>query len=170
MKTTSDASIVNFLLLTHFAHYSIVNIVEFEQINAVWDWETVVSDNKFVFSNSEKYIVLWAGGICFHLYSPNIRLQKNKFLWQHSKKISRTLESVKNFPFWFYWTLPWYFRILLSLITLRKNPKCIYYHCEQFMSYSQVFIWEIKTIFGHQKKYHFCFFSCLLKRNLCRSS
>ena len=69
-----------------------VNIVEFEQINACWASGTVVSDNKFVFSNCEKYIVLWAGKICwaiwFHLYSPNIRLEKDEFSRQHFKKIS----------------------------------------------------------------------------------
>ena len=44
--------------------------------------EKLVSDNKLVFSNCEKYIVLWAGKICwvtcFHHYSPKIRLQKGK--------------------------------------------------------------------------------------------
>ena len=43
----------------------------------------VVSDNIFVFSNCDKYIVLWAEkicwAICFHRYSPNIRLKKDKF-------------------------------------------------------------------------------------------
>ena len=44
----------------------------------------VISDNKFVFSNYEKYIVdLWTGKIrwatCFHSYSPNIMLRKDKF-------------------------------------------------------------------------------------------
>ena len=33
--------------------------------------------------------ICWA--ICFHLYSPNIRFLKDKFSWQHSKKVSRTL-------------------------------------------------------------------------------
>ena len=55
----------------------------------------VVPDNKFVFICFEKYIVLSAGKICwaigFHLYSLNIRLQKDKFSRQHFKKISRTL-------------------------------------------------------------------------------
>ena len=57
--------------------------------------EKLVSDNKHVFSNCEKYIVLWAGKICwvtcFHLYSPNIRLQKEKNSRQHFQKVSRTL-------------------------------------------------------------------------------
>ena len=30
-------------------------------------WETLVSDNKFVFINCGKYIVLWAGKICWAL-------------------------------------------------------------------------------------------------------
>ena len=57
----------------------------------------VVSD-KFVFSCFEKYIVLLAGKICwaigFHLYSLNIRLQKDKFSRHHFKKISRTLLNI----------------------------------------------------------------------------
>ena len=32
-------------------------IAEFEQINGGWAWETIVLDNNFVFSNSEKYIL-----------------------------------------------------------------------------------------------------------------
>ena len=63
-RSTSDASIVNFEYISHFT----VNIAEFEQINnAGWTWEIVVSDNKFVFSNCEKYTVLWARW--FHIYS-----------------------------------------------------------------------------------------------------
>ena len=57
----------------------------------------VVADNKFVFSCFEKYFVLWVGKICwaigFHLYSLNIRLQKDKFSRQHFKKISQTLPN-----------------------------------------------------------------------------
>ena len=49
----------------------------------------VVSDNKFVFSCFEKYILPWARKICwvigFHLYSPNIRLTDDKFSRQHFK-------------------------------------------------------------------------------------
>ena len=45
---------------THFAHYSTVSIAEFEQVNAACAWETAVSDNKFVFSNCEKYFIQWA--------------------------------------------------------------------------------------------------------------
>ena len=37
--------------------------VELEQINAGWAWEIIASDNKFAFSNYEKYIVLWAAEI-----------------------------------------------------------------------------------------------------------
>ena len=90
------------LLLTWnmFALYSTVDIAKFEQINGVWAWEMVVSDNKFVLSCLEKYVVLWAGKICwaidFHLYSPNISLQKDKFSQQHFKKISRTLINMLN--------------------------------------------------------------------------
>ena len=49
------------LTLNYSAFYSTVNIAEFEQRNVCSAWEKVVSDNKFVFSNCEKYIVLWAG-------------------------------------------------------------------------------------------------------------
>ena len=51
-----------FLLLTlsNFAIYSTV-IVEFEQLSS----ETLVSENKFVFSNWKKHIVLSAGEILF---------------------------------------------------------------------------------------------------------
>ena len=49
-----------------------------------------------VFSNWEKYIVLWAGktylAICFHSCP---RLQKDKFSQWHFKKISRTLAGNK---------------------------------------------------------------------------
>ena len=48
-----------------------------------WTWETIVSCNKFLFSNCGKYIVLWTENICqatcFHPYSPNISLQKDTF-------------------------------------------------------------------------------------------
>ena len=47
------------------------------------------------YSNCEKYIVLWVGktcwAICFHIYSPNIRLQNEKFSGQCFKKISQAL-------------------------------------------------------------------------------
>ena len=66
-------------------------------------WDIVVSDKKFVFSNYEKDIVLlaWMTGviywtICFYLYSPNIRLWRDKFSGQHFRKISWTL---LQFPF-----------------------------------------------------------------------
>ena len=51
-------------------------------VNTIWTRETIVLDNKFVFSDCEK-LVLWAWKICwtacFHPYSPNIRLRKDKF-------------------------------------------------------------------------------------------
>ena len=53
-RTTSGASIVNFEHILHF----IVNIAKFEQKSAGWAQEMVVSDNKFVFTNCLKYIVL----------------------------------------------------------------------------------------------------------------
>ena len=41
----------------------LMNIAAFEQINLSWACETIVSDNKLIFSNYGKYIVLWAGKI-----------------------------------------------------------------------------------------------------------
>ena len=41
---------------TYFTLYSTGIIDEFEQINACWVWETMVSDNNFFFSNCEKYM------------------------------------------------------------------------------------------------------------------
>ena len=59
-----------------------------------WIWKTIVSDNKYVFSNCGKYIVLWAGEIsfatCFYPHSPKIRLWKDKYSWWHCQKISWT--------------------------------------------------------------------------------
>ena len=52
----SVASIINFKYISYFS----VIIDEFEQINAEWAWETIVSDNKFVFRNCQKYIAPWA--------------------------------------------------------------------------------------------------------------
>ena len=42
-----------------------------------------MKNNKFVFKNCEKYIVQWSSwetcwDISFHVYPPNIRLQKDK--------------------------------------------------------------------------------------------
>ena len=62
------------LLLSYFALYSTVIIVEF---NASWDWET------------------WS--ICFHSYSSKIMLRKDKFSWQHFKKLSWTLPTWAKF-------------------------------------------------------------------------
>ena len=92
---TQEHHLMLLLLTIHFAHNSTVIIVEFDQINAGLAWETIISDNKFVSSNWEKYVrrvgeTYWA--TCFHSYSPSIRLQKKKFSWQHHKKISQTLK------------------------------------------------------------------------------
>ena len=76
--TTSVASVVIFGHILHF-----IIIVEFNQINVDWAWETVVSDNRFVFSNWKKYIALWVREIFwatyFHSFSSNISLGKDKF-------------------------------------------------------------------------------------------
>ena len=76
IKTTAKpgASIDNFGHILLF----IIIVIEFNQINVGWAWEFIVSDNKFLFSNLEKFIILWAGEVCwatyFHSFSPNIRL------------------------------------------------------------------------------------------------
>ena len=95
IKIRNDVWCFHCLLGPYITLYSTVNIPKFGQINDAAVWEIVVSDNKFFFSCFEKYIVLWAGKICwataFHLYSSNIRLQKDTFSRQDFKKISRTL-------------------------------------------------------------------------------
>ena len=67
----------------HLVLFLLLTLNTFYQINPGWTWETIITDKKFVFSNWEKYIVLWAGdicrAICFHSYSLNIRLRKDKF-------------------------------------------------------------------------------------------
>ena len=50
---------------TDFALCSTIIIAEFKQINASFAGETIVSDNKFAFSNCEKYIALCAGTTCW---------------------------------------------------------------------------------------------------------
>ena len=71
-------------------------------LNAGWIWGCIVLDNKLVFSNFGKYIILWARktcwNICFHPYSPNLRLWKDKFSWQCFQKISRTLSICSTAP------------------------------------------------------------------------
>ena len=82
------------------------------QINAAWAWKTLVSDNEFVFGNCEKYSDQGVGKICratcFHLYSPNLRFQKDKFSQQCFKKISQTLSKLlknhnQNLKLVFWW-------------------------------------------------------------------
>ena len=56
--------------------------------------EKLEFQTKYLFSVTGKYIVVWAGKIClvtyFHCYSPNIRLQKDKFSLWCFQKISQT--------------------------------------------------------------------------------
>ena len=60
----------------------------------------VVSNNKNLFSVTDKYIALSAGkiylAICFYLYSPNKSLWKDKCSRWHFKKISQTLLDIKT--------------------------------------------------------------------------
>ena len=75
-RSTSGASIINFEHILDFK--STINIAVFITLLLLiycLSLEPKVSDNKFVTSNCEKYIVLWAGEICgatcFHSNSPN---------------------------------------------------------------------------------------------------
>ena len=80
-KTTSGASIVNFEHISRFILLLILlNLIKLMPVEPD-------------FSTCEKLIVLWTRKICRkYMFSPNIRLQKDKFLWHHFKKISRTLD------------------------------------------------------------------------------
>ena len=85
------ASIVNFEHILHF-----ILLILLLTLNKCWLCLWI-----YIFSNSEKYIVLWAGKICwstcFNLCSLKIRLPKDYISWQHLKKISRTLKYSINF-------------------------------------------------------------------------
>ena len=87
IRTMSGASFVDFEHISHlfYCYYSWIRKNKCSGI-----WETIAADNKFVFSNCEKYIVLHAGkncwAACFHSYSPYIRLWKNKFSQQRFQK------------------------------------------------------------------------------------
>ena len=87
--------------IVNFEHISLF-ILLLLLLNLVW--EDIVLDNKFVFCNCEKYVVLWAGKVCwathFHLYSPKTRLWKEKFSRQPFKNISRTLPCELNLTWW----------------------------------------------------------------------
>ena len=103
IKTPERSLVLLLITLNIFCTlYSTMIIVE--QINVVWAWETIVSENEFVSSNCGKHMVMWASticwAICFHLYSPNVMLRKGKFSWQHSKKISQTLGYIQQ-AYWF---------------------------------------------------------------------
>ena len=102
-KVTSTTPVASIVI--YFRLYSTVTITELKQVNAGWLWEHIVSDNKFFFSNSEKWIVLWARKfcraiilfcfsdfLCFHPYLPKISLWNGNFLQQNLKK-SRTLNK-----------------------------------------------------------------------------
>ena len=66
-------SILNFERISHF-----ILLLTFEQVNGPEKlrFQTINLFN----SNYDKYIVLWTEKICFHVYSPNIRLRKERFL------------------------------------------------------------------------------------------
>ena len=77
----------------------------------------VVSDRRFVFSNLEKCIVLWATKICW-VYSPNKRLQKEKLSRRHFKKISQTLQNFSIHLFIFSFNLHFLHNNFSNLCTL----------------------------------------------------
>lgn len=64
--------------------------------------------------------------LCFHLYSPNVRLWKDEFSWQYFKKISRTL-FYTNFAN-FYTTFAYFFLLTPSLQAYYKLLLTIYQH------------------------------------------
>ena len=88
IKTPEQLLVLLLLNWIYIPLYFTVIIAEFKQINTVWTWETIVSDNKFVFSNYGKHIVLWAWKIClttcFHPHSPNMINDKmiNLIKWE----------------------------------------------------------------------------------------
>ena len=93
---TPERHLILLLLILYFALYSTVKIAEFEQTNAGWDEETVVSGNKPVFSNCKKYIVVWAGKICQAIF---LRLQNDKVSRRQFKNINQTLNLIDFFMF-----------------------------------------------------------------------
>ena len=92
--TISTPKITLFLLFLIWFLSSTVIFAEFKQINDDQAWENIVSHNIFV-SVTEKCILLWVREIycvtCFHPYSHNVRLLKDKFSQLLFKKISWTL-------------------------------------------------------------------------------
>ena len=92
-RTICSASIANFQQISHFFLLSILlNLHKKKCLLGLRNG----SFRQCVFSNWEKYIVLWAGkiylAICFHSCPT---LQKDKFSRWHFKKISRTLAGNK---------------------------------------------------------------------------
>ena len=62
---------------------------------SVWVWSTIVSDNKFAFSNCDKYCPMDRGNLLGHMSSflfIHHKFGKNKFSRQHFKKICQTLK------------------------------------------------------------------------------
>ena len=90
-RTTSGTSIVNFKHISHF-----ILLLILLNMNKCWLGLINGRFRQCVFSNIEEYIVLSGGEICwaiyFHIYSPNLRLQKYKVSRQHFKNISQTLK------------------------------------------------------------------------------
>ena len=63
-------------LWTYLELYTTAIIAEFEQINVIWVWETIVSDNKFA-ARTKRNILSYGHGkpvCCVHPCSPKIRL------------------------------------------------------------------------------------------------
>ena len=94
-RTTSSASFVNFEHILQFILLLILLNLNKQMLVGPEEWwfQTIF------FSNFEKYISLsWKNllgyCICFHLYSLNIRLWKDKFSQQHFQIISQTLHLI----------------------------------------------------------------------------
>ena len=58
----SLASLFNF---EHISHFILLLLLQNSNRNTVWVGEYIISDNKFGFSNCEKYIGLWAKKMIF---------------------------------------------------------------------------------------------------------
>ena len=90
---------VNFEHISHFILLLLLLCYLFKQIYTGWAWEEICWETLICWYLREIYCPMgWENLLdtCFHPYSPNIRLCQGKFSWQHSKKISPTLEKTSS--------------------------------------------------------------------------
>ena len=96
-RTTSGASVVNFEHISHFTLQLILlnsnKLIPFGPEKRLFPTINLFSMTmrNILFYGPKKFV-----GVCFHLYSPSIRLLKDKFS-HHFKKISRTLFLIINY-------------------------------------------------------------------------